>query len=192
MNLHPFPSCRLLLVAALTVPILAPSTQAQDRVLKMGKPEQVGMSAARLEIVNKILTEETKSGRVTAASVLVARRGTIVLRGGWGTLAPDPASPKVGPETVYILASSKGTTQPMSSGTSMPIAAPLVPQGNPMDEIPPIVTIPNPAAQQQPASPNQPTMAPPSQPGVYVQPAGRGATPPATGTTGTGRGGGGR
>jgi CubicO group peptidase (beta-lactamase class C family) len=42
---------------------------------------------------------------VTAAAVLVARRGTIVLRGGWGTLAPDAASPKAGPETVYILAS---------------------------------------------------------------------------------------
>jgi CubicO group peptidase (beta-lactamase class C family) len=27
------------------------------------------------------------------------------LRGGWGTLAPDAASPKAGPETVYLLAS---------------------------------------------------------------------------------------
>jgi hypothetical protein len=41
--------------------------------LKPGKPEQVGLSAAKLKIVDKILTEETKSGRVTAASVLVAR-----------------------------------------------------------------------------------------------------------------------
>ena len=95
-------------------------------------------------------------------------------------------------EGVQVLASSKATTtMPMNSGMSMPIAAPLVPQGNPMDEIPPIVTVPNPNAQPQPASPNQPTVAP-SQPGIYVQPAGRGATPPATGTTGTGRGGGGR
>ena len=74
-------------------------------MLKMGKPEQVGMSAAHLEIVNKILTEETKSGRVTAASVLVARKGVIVLRGGWGTLTPDKGSAKAGAETVYILAS---------------------------------------------------------------------------------------
>lgn len=93
-------------------------------------------------------------------------------------------------EAVQVLASSRPTTTiPMSSGMSMPIAAPLVPQGNPMDEIPPIITVPNPNA--QPAQPNQPTMPPPSQPGVYL-PAGRGATPPATGTTGTGRGGGGR
>jgi CubicO group peptidase (beta-lactamase class C family) len=105
MNLHPFVSCRLLFVAALAFTILAASTRAEDRVLTMGKPEQVGMSAKRLEIVNKILTEETKSGRVTAASVLVARRGVIVLRGGWGTLTPDAGSAKAGPETVYILAS---------------------------------------------------------------------------------------
>jgi CubicO group peptidase (beta-lactamase class C family) len=35
---------------------------------------------------------------------LVARRGVIVVRGGWGTLAPS-ASTKAGPETVYLLAS---------------------------------------------------------------------------------------
>ena len=96
-------------------------------------------------------------------------------------------------EAVQVLASSRPTTTvPMNSGMSMPIAAPLVPQGNPMDEIPPIVTVPNPNG-QQPAAPNQPTMTPPSQPGVYLPPAGRAAPPPGTGTTtGTGRGGGGR
>jgi CubicO group peptidase (beta-lactamase class C family) len=103
--MRPFHSYRLLLVAALTTTILAVSSRAEDRVLKVGKAEQVGMSGPRLERVNQILTDETKSGRVTAASVLVARRGIIVLRGGWGTLAPDAASAKAGPETVYIVAS---------------------------------------------------------------------------------------
>lgn len=93
------------LILATVISILAASSRAQDRVLKVGKPEQVGMSARRLEIVSEILTDETRSGRVTAASVLVARRGTIVLRGGWGTLSPDPGSAKAGPETVYIVAS---------------------------------------------------------------------------------------
>src|SRR5438874_9986684 len=85
--------------------IFAAFSHAEDRVLKPGQPKQVGMSGLRLERVNQILTDETKSGRVTAASVLVARRGIIVLRGGWGTLAPDAASAKAGPETVYIVAS---------------------------------------------------------------------------------------
>lgn len=81
------------------------STMAEDRVLKPGTPEQAGMSAQRLQLVNQILMDETKSGRVTAASVLVARRGIIVLRGGWGRLNPEADSAKAGPETVYILAS---------------------------------------------------------------------------------------
>src|SRR5262245_38309817 len=94
-----------LLVAALSLTVLAASSRAEDRALKPGKPGQVGMSGSRLEIVNQILTEETRSRRVTAASVLVARRGIVVLRGGWGTLTPEDASPKASPETVYILAS---------------------------------------------------------------------------------------
>jgi CubicO group peptidase (beta-lactamase class C family) len=105
--MYPYPSFsyRLVLITALAIAILARSSRAEDRVLKMGTAGQVGMSARRLEIVNEILTDETKSGRVTAASVLVARRGVIVLRDGWGTLSPDPRSAKAGPETIYILAS---------------------------------------------------------------------------------------
>jgi CubicO group peptidase (beta-lactamase class C family) len=105
MNLQLPRSFRFLVGATLTVTILAASSRAEDRVLKTGKPEQVGMSARRLERVNEILADETKSGRVTAASILVARRGVIVLRGGWGRLTPDADSTKAGPETVYILAS---------------------------------------------------------------------------------------
>lgn len=97
--------CRPCVLAVLALTIAAVSSRAADYVLKAGRPEQVGISGARLDIVNQILTEETKCGRVTAASVLVARRGVIVLRGGWGTLSPDAASAKAGPETVYILAS---------------------------------------------------------------------------------------
>ncbi|MEX0718290.1 MAG: serine hydrolase domain-containing protein [Planctomycetaceae bacterium] len=105
MDLRFSHSSRCLLVAALVLTISAASSRGEDRVLKPGKPEQVGMSTTRLELVNQILAEETRSGRVTAASVLVARRGVIVLRGGWGTLTSDATSPKAGPETVYILAS---------------------------------------------------------------------------------------
>lgn len=105
MNLRCSLSCPCLLIAAVALNTVATASRADDRILKLGKPEQVGMSGSRLETVNHILTEETKNRRVTAASVLVARRGTIVLRGGWGTLAPDAPNPKAGPETVYILAS---------------------------------------------------------------------------------------
>lgn len=105
MNLWLSCPCRCVVVAVLGSMIFAARGRAEDRVLKPGKPEQVGMSAARLDLVNQIMTEETKSRRVTAGSVLVARRGVIVLRQGWGTLTPEDAGPKAGPETVYILAS---------------------------------------------------------------------------------------
>lgn len=105
MTLHLPLFFRPLLVTALIITVPTASSRAEDRVLKTGSPEQVGMSGHRLEIVNQILSDETKSGRVTAASVLVARRGVIVLRGGWGTLNPEADSAKAGPETVYIVAS---------------------------------------------------------------------------------------
>lgn len=85
--------------------LLTNCARAEERVLRPGRPEEVGMSSRRLARVDEILTEETRSGRVTAASVLVARRGVIVLRDGWGRLSPDEKSREAGPETVYILAS---------------------------------------------------------------------------------------
>src|SRR5262249_53804878 len=97
--------CLLLLVAVSTLGIVAASSRAEDSVLKAGKAKHVGMSEFRVERVNQILTDETKSGRVTAASVLVARHGVVVLRGGWGTLSPDAGSAAAGPDTVYIVAS---------------------------------------------------------------------------------------
>jgi hypothetical protein len=45
--------------AVLSLTILAASSRAEDRVLKLGKPEQVDMSGRRLETVNQILAEET-------------------------------------------------------------------------------------------------------------------------------------
>jgi CubicO group peptidase (beta-lactamase class C family) len=95
---------RWLLLSAVTLVNATAPAGAEDRVLKIGKAEQAGMSSERLVRVDEILTAETRSRRVTAASVLVARRGIVVLRNGWGTLAPDSAA-KAGPETVYLVAS---------------------------------------------------------------------------------------
>jgi CubicO group peptidase (beta-lactamase class C family) len=103
LRFSPFWPCLLVIAMALTVS--ATDLRAEDRVLKPGTLAEAGMSGSRLDLVNQVLTEETKSGRVTAASVVVARRGIIVLRGGWGTLTPENSRPKASPETVYILAS---------------------------------------------------------------------------------------
>lgn len=62
MSHQRYPSLSGLLVAVLVLTISPSSSRAEDRVLKPGKPEQVGMSSARLDIVNQILTDETRSG----------------------------------------------------------------------------------------------------------------------------------
>jgi len=85
--------------------VLILSVSLQDRVLEEGKPGDVGMSAARLERAAGILEEETLGGRVLAASILVARKGKIVLHRGSGRLAQEPSSPPAGPDAVYIVAS---------------------------------------------------------------------------------------
>ena len=53
MNLHLSLGCRTLVGAALIVTNLAPSTQAEDRVLKMRQARARGHAARRLEIVNQ-------------------------------------------------------------------------------------------------------------------------------------------
>ncbi len=53
------------------------------------------MSSERLELAARMLEEETRSGRVPAASILVARHGVVVLDRDWGG----------GPGIVYIIAS---------------------------------------------------------------------------------------
>ncbi len=89
---------------------------AQDRVLKTGKPGEVGMSAGRLERAAAILEEETRSGRVLAASILVARKGVIVLHRGSGRLSPDPEDAPARPDTVYLVAS---ITKPVTATALM-------------------------------------------------------------------------
>ena len=90
--------------------------EASERILKSGQPEEAGMSAKRLQQAGQILEEETRSGRVLAASILVARHGIIVLHRGSGKLSPDPASPPAKPDTVYLVAS---ITKPVTASALM-------------------------------------------------------------------------
>jgi len=90
--------------------------EARERILKSGQAEEAGMSATRLQQADQILEEETRSGRVLAASILVARDGIIVLHRGSGKLSPDPASPPAKPDTVYLVAS---ITKPVTASALM-------------------------------------------------------------------------
>ena len=59
-------------------------------LLEPGEPAEVGMSAERLGEITARLQAETGTGGITSASILVARRGKVVLHRGFGKLNPHP------------------------------------------------------------------------------------------------------
>ena len=73
--------------------------------LQPALPPAAGMSAARLEAASRLLAAEISSGRVLAASLLVARHEKVVLHRGYGKLAPTGEARPVTPGTVFLLAS---------------------------------------------------------------------------------------
>ncbi len=69
-------------------------------------PDSVGMSAARLAAVDRVLEEGVAAAGFPGAAVVIGRRGSTVLSRGYGTLDWSPASTAVSPErTLYDLAS---------------------------------------------------------------------------------------
>ncbi len=93
------------------VPMLAMTQQ-----LHPGDPASVGISRASLDRVHEMLTAEVHQGRMASASILVARRGTIVLHEGFGHLSRDAAAPATAPDSVYLVAS---ITKPVTAVAAM-------------------------------------------------------------------------
>ena len=83
--------------------------------LRPGDPGAVGISRAALDRVNDLLESEVRQG-LGAASILIARRGTIVLHKGFGRLSPESGAPLVEPDSVYIVAS---ITKPVTATALM-------------------------------------------------------------------------
>jgi len=73
--------------------------------LQPGDAVSSGISPAALDRVHALLESEVGRGHMGAASILVARRGTIVLHKGYGHLSRQPGAPAVEPDSVYIVAS---------------------------------------------------------------------------------------
>ena len=63
------------------------------------------MSQDVLSRASSILQSEIDTGRITAASLLVARKKNIVLSTGFGHLHPNPKSAEVKPDSIFLLAS---------------------------------------------------------------------------------------
>jgi CubicO group peptidase (beta-lactamase class C family) len=96
--------------------VLAAVIASASAQLKTGTPESAGMSASGLARAATILESEVAKRHVGAASILVARRGTIVLHQGFGRLSSKPDSPAVGPDSIYLAAS---ITKPVTAASLM-------------------------------------------------------------------------
>ena len=84
--------------------------------LRTGEPTAAGMSPVRLRRVTGLIETEVRQHGLQAASILVARRGTIVLHEGFGQCSQQVGSLPVKPETVYLVAS---LTKPVTATALM-------------------------------------------------------------------------
>lgn len=73
--------------------------------LTPGGPADAGLSAAALDRAAGVLADAVASGRITAGTLTVARRGRLVLSRGYGALRPETGAPAVAPDSVFLLAS---------------------------------------------------------------------------------------
>ena len=73
--------------------------------LRPGTPEEVGMSAARVQHVLELGEEWVREGVTPTMVLLVARRGRIVLHQAFGRLTPDPDSLATPLDALFPLAS---------------------------------------------------------------------------------------
>ena len=95
---------RTLLAAALVVAL--PAVVAASDGLPVKTPTAVGMSAARLASIDRVVTRGITAGGYPGAAVVVGRKGAAVWEKGYGSLGWDAASGRVSAErTIYDLAS---------------------------------------------------------------------------------------
>jgi CubicO group peptidase (beta-lactamase class C family) len=87
---------------------------------KTGKPEEVGLSTARLEHAQNLLAGWAADGSIPGAALCVARRGVVVVQRGFGQytpLEPTGAAPQpVQAETIFLIAS---LTKPVVATAAM-------------------------------------------------------------------------
>src|SRR5258706_14708540 len=73
--------------------------------LQTGTPKEAGMSAERIANIANLAANWGAQGITPALSLLVARRGIVVLHEAFGRLTPAPDAPPLQRDTIYPLAS---------------------------------------------------------------------------------------
>jgi CubicO group peptidase (beta-lactamase class C family) len=91
---------------------------ASDGGLPSKEPSAVGMSAVRLQKIDKVVQRAIKAGGFPGGAVVIGRRGASVLERGFGTLGWSDKTPVVPARTIYDLAS---LTKVVATTTAMMI-----------------------------------------------------------------------
>lgn len=73
--------------------------------LRLGSPEEAGMSAARVVLVNELAERMVLENITPAEVILAARKGVIVTHRSFGKLTPDPDSPLLDENALFPLCS---------------------------------------------------------------------------------------
>jgi CubicO group peptidase (beta-lactamase class C family) len=97
--------------ALIATGVLCCSASAQDTPLPRAKPEEVGISSARLGVIGKALNADIARGRIPGAVVAIARRGKLVYFEAFGYRDKAAAVPMT-TDTIFNVASM---TKPMTT-----------------------------------------------------------------------------
>jgi serine-type D-Ala-D-Ala carboxypeptidase len=93
------------LTSLLTALVLLSNSGGTGGGLPSKAPSSVGMSAKRLEKVDKVVARAIKAGGFPGAAVLIGRKGATVLEKGYGNLSWSGKNSVVPARTIYDLAS---------------------------------------------------------------------------------------
>ena len=94
-----------MLTSLLTALVMLSNSGGTEGGLPSKAPSAVGMSAKRLEKVDKVVARAIKAGGFPGASVLIGRSGATVLERGYGNLSWSGKNAVVPARTIYDLAS---------------------------------------------------------------------------------------
>lgn len=84
---------------------MVPALLLLQTLVAVSDPESAGMSRTALKNAAAVLEAGIRSGDIHSASIIVARRGKIVLHNGFGRMSTAPGAVAVQPDSVYLLAS---------------------------------------------------------------------------------------
>jgi CubicO group peptidase (beta-lactamase class C family) len=109
---------RLAAAIVLTLAVLLPLHALAAGLPAAAKPEDVGLSSARLAIIERMLRADVEKGRIPGAVVLVARKGRVAYLTTVGMRDPNSKEP-MRPDAIFAIASM---TKPMTSVAAMMLA----------------------------------------------------------------------